>query len=115
HNIAVIGANGSADTTFPITKQASWTGYVTTWSPDSTEVLFDQRIVDLTQAPSVCPAATNTRISATTPQGARLATVAASATDVLYSPSFVAPGPASSAASTFTPIAPKRVQPQTTI
>jgi hypothetical protein len=105
YSLGTINVDGTGVRTFASNNQAGWTSYFTTWTPDSTGLLFDQRLVDKTTG----FATTNTQIMWTTPGGFRTAVVAASGTDVYYAPDFVEPQPALPAASTFTPVDPIRV------
>ena len=50
----------------PAPDQPLWTSYVTSWSPDGTGLLFDNRMVDPVIRDT---ATTNTRISSTSPSG----------------------------------------------
>jgi hypothetical protein len=110
--LAVINADGTGDRILPVTAAASTLAGVSSWSADGSELYYSA----YTSSTSTGKASTPPTIYATDPAGTyRTTVVAGTSSDYIYDPMFVGPGPSTGSASTYSPITPVRVLPQTTL
>lgn len=108
--LAVVHVDDSSTAKLPVTLATNSTAYFGTWSSDGTEIFYDANLLD-----AKGDAATNDAVYATDPTGHRRATVVSDAVHAYGSPFYTGPGLDTGSASTFTPVAPVRVQPKVTV
>lgn len=108
--LAVVDATGANDHVLASASKARQMAWETSWSSDSSEIFYDTLALDAKGG-----GVGFTEVDATDISGARNTRVVTSTTDLVYSPSYVGPSTPAPDASTYTAIAPTRVQAKTNL
>jgi hypothetical protein len=109
NGLAVTRAEGTGNHKLPVTGAADSYALISSWSADSTEIIFDRWTINTTTGNLLAPVSIyGTNVAGTY----RTLVVAGTASVDVYSPSLLGPGPSTGSQSTFTAVTPARVQPR---